>query len=209
MCPHTTIYVSSYFNMRPHTTTFVSSYYYICPHTTICVLILLRMCPHTTIYAHSHTTICVLILLYMCLIILFVRLLMYILIPLYMRPQATIYVSSYYYICPHTTFSSYYDICILIPLYMCPHAPIFRKAHFVFDFFPFFLSGKRGPILKVPCSNNFLFWDNQNPWIIWCTTILCLNKLSPSPHFVFSGLDFDWRGSYDLRQPYSMLYAMP
>jgi hypothetical protein len=74
MCPHTTIYVSSYYyicvlillymcpHMCPHTTIYVSSYYYMCPRTTkqagpvdlptnenyICVLILLYMCPRTT-----------------------------------------------------------------------------------------------------------------------------------------------------------------
>jgi hypothetical protein len=30
MCPHTIIYVSSYYFMCPHTPTYVSSYYYIC-----------------------------------------------------------------------------------------------------------------------------------------------------------------------------------
>jgi hypothetical protein len=38
LCPHTTIYVSSYYYMCPHTTIYVSSYYY------VCVLILLCMC---------------------------------------------------------------------------------------------------------------------------------------------------------------------
>ena len=38
MCPHTTIYVSSYYCMCPHTTIYVSSYYY------VCFLILLCMC---------------------------------------------------------------------------------------------------------------------------------------------------------------------
>ncbi len=58
MCPHTAIYVSSYFYMCPHTTIYVSSYFYMCvlillytcPHTPICVLILLCVCPHTAIY---------------------------------------------------------------------------------------------------------------------------------------------------------------
>ena len=68
MCPHTTIYVSSYYcvlillYMCPHTT--VSSYYCMCPHTTICVLILLYLCPHTTISVSSNYYICVLVLPY-------------------------------------------------------------------------------------------------------------------------------------------------
>jgi hypothetical protein len=37
MCPHTTIYVSSYDYMCPHTTIYVSSYDYMCPRTTIYV----------------------------------------------------------------------------------------------------------------------------------------------------------------------------
>jgi len=100
MCPHTTIYVSSYYyicvsrfaqtaqtptsrrtNARgAHTTINVSSYYY------ICVLILRYMCPHNP----------VLILLY---------------VSSYSRPHTTIYVSSYSR--PHTT-TSYYYICVLI-----------------------------------------------------------------------------------------------
>ena len=58
ICPHTTMYVSSYRHMwaftslsrawlcRPHIT--------MCPHITICVLILLYMCPDTIIYASSY-----------------------------------------------------------------------------------------------------------------------------------------------------------
>ena len=33
--------------MCPHTTIYVSSYYYMCPHTTVFVLILLYMCPRS------------------------------------------------------------------------------------------------------------------------------------------------------------------
>jgi hypothetical protein len=78
MCPHTTMYVSSYYYVPsataricscrltgPHTTMYVSSYY------CICVLILLYMCPHTTIYVSSYY--------YMC-------------------PHTTTHVSSYYYV---------------------------------------------------------------------------------------------------------------
>ncbi len=48
MCPHTTIYVSSYYNMCPHThtATFVSSYAYC--HVSVLILMLLHMCPHTS-----------------------------------------------------------------------------------------------------------------------------------------------------------------
>jgi hypothetical protein len=95
--------------MCPHTTVYVSSYYYMCPHTTICFLILLCMCPHTTVYVSSYYYVCVLILLYMC-----PHTTICVLILLYMCPHTTIYVSSYYYMCPHTTgyVSSY------IPLYV-------------------------------------------------------------------------------------------
>ena len=81
MCPHTTMYVSSYYYMCvlipllmcPHTTM-----YYVCLHTTIyyvCVFILLcttmyYVCLHTTIYYVCVfillCTICVLILLHYC-----------------------------------------------------------------------------------------------------------------------------------------------
>ncbi len=55
MCPHVTVYVSSYYcicvlillYMYPHTTVYVSSYY------CICVLIVLCMCPHSTVYVSS------------------------------------------------------------------------------------------------------------------------------------------------------------
>ena len=52
MCPHTTIYVSSYDYMCSHTTICVSSYYYMCPHnTTICVRIhIYVVLSHTTVY---------------------------------------------------------------------------------------------------------------------------------------------------------------
>ncbi len=55
-----------------------------------------------------------------------------------------IYVSSCYYVCPHTTIcvlmllyvcprttvyvSSYYYICVPIPLYMCPHTTIYVSS---------------------------------------------------------------------------------
>ncbi len=71
MCPHTTIYVSSYYYAS------VLILLYMCPHTTMCPHILLYPCPHATIYVSSYYFICVLMLLYMC-------------------PHATIHVSSYY-----------------------------------------------------------------------------------------------------------------
>jgi hypothetical protein len=54
MCPHSTIYVSSYYyvcvlmllHMRPNTTKYESSCY--CVLTLLCVLMLLYMLPHTT-----------------------------------------------------------------------------------------------------------------------------------------------------------------
>ena len=48
--------------MCPHATIYVSSYYYIC----VLILILLYICPHTATYVPSYYYICVLILLYMC-----------------------------------------------------------------------------------------------------------------------------------------------
>jgi hypothetical protein len=101
ICPHTTIYVSSYcyisvrmlLYMCPHTAIYLSACYY------ICVLTLLYVCPLTNMYVSSYCCICVLILLYyIC-----------VLIPLYICPHTTIYVSSYYY------------ICVLILLHMCRH----------------------------------------------------------------------------------------
>jgi len=93
MCPHTAIYVSSYYFMCPQTTTYASSYY---------------SCPHTTIYLSSYYYICVLILLYVSSYY-------------YICPHTTIYVSSYYFMRPHTTIcvlillyvSTYYCICVI------------------------------------------------------------------------------------------------
>jgi hypothetical protein len=51
---------SYYYYMCPHTTMYVSSYHY------ICVRIPLYMCPHTTIYVSSYHYICVRIPLYTC-----------------------------------------------------------------------------------------------------------------------------------------------
>jgi hypothetical protein len=66
----TTIYVSALYYicvlillyMCPHYTIYVSSYYCMCLHTTRCVRIILYMCPNTTIYVSSYYYICVLIL---------------------------------------------------------------------------------------------------------------------------------------------------
>ena len=100
-CPHTTIYVSSYYDTCIASACsaaclsascynissglillYVSSFSYMCLHTTLC--------PHTTIHVSSYYDTCVLIL---------------------------IYVSSYYYMCRHN------PICVLILLYMCPQPP--------------------------------------------------------------------------------------
>ena len=90
MCPHTTIYVSSYYYsvlilphvcphttmyVCPHTTTCVSSYYYVAyltlphltPYTSTCVLSLVHMCPQTSTCALS----CVLRLVYTWVLTLF------------------------------------------------------------------------------------------------------------------------------------------
>ena len=41
------------------------------------------------------------------------------------------YLSSYYYMCPHTTICvpSYYYMCILVLLYVCPHTTIQSSHH--------------------------------------------------------------------------------
>ena len=65
VCPHTTIYMSSYYYMCVLILLYVSSCYY------MCVLILLYICPHTTACVSSYyylcadNTICVLMLLYL------------------------------------------------------------------------------------------------------------------------------------------------
>jgi hypothetical protein len=115
MCPHATVYVSSYY--------------------CICVLILLYMCPHATVYVSSYYCICVLILLYMCphaLLTLVSSVLKNIVgllqefdavhVPievrsLYMCPYTTIYVSSYYYIC--VLILLYIGTCRSSTPYMC------------------------------------------------------------------------------------------
>ena len=44
----------------------------------------------------------------------------------YESKKVIVCVSSYYYVCPHTTVcvSSYCTMCVLILLYMCLHTPI-------------------------------------------------------------------------------------
>ena len=103
---------------------YVSSCYYICVFIllsvlirlySVCVLVLLYMCLHTT-RRWGLSMSGVLILLYMRL-------------PAYVCPRATIYVSSYYcisvlillYLCPHNTMyvSSYYYISVIILIYVC------------------------------------------------------------------------------------------
>jgi hypothetical protein len=58
MCPHTSLYVSSYLHISvliplytcPRTSICaVPSYLYVCPHTALCVLIPLYTCPHTSL----------------------------------------------------------------------------------------------------------------------------------------------------------------
>jgi hypothetical protein len=79
MCPHTAIYVSSYYYIS------VLILLSICPHTAICVLITIHVSSYYYIlvliplYVSSYYYTCVLILLYMC-------------------PHPAIFVSSYYHI---------------------------------------------------------------------------------------------------------------
>ena len=99
--PHTSIYMSSYYSsyiliilyISSHTVVYVSSYNCVFLHTTVYVssyplfnmssYTTVYMCHHTTVL-RPHTTVCVLILLYVC-------------------PPTTLYLSSYYCLCPHTT----------------------------------------------------------------------------------------------------------
>ena len=112
--------------MCPHTTIYVSSYYYICVRILLCMC----MCAHATILyvslslslslTHTHTHqgtsgdhtptsyICVLMLLYV--VVCRAR-------P-YKFPHTTIHVSSYYY------------ICVLILLCMCPHTTIYVSSYY-------------------------------------------------------------------------------
>ncbi len=103
----------------PHTTLYVSSYYY------ISVLILLYICPHTTIH------VCVLILLYIlsahvayCSGVLIVTD-----IYRYIYRYIPICVSSYYMLSAHVALSAYYYICVFILLYMCLHTTILTTIY--------------------------------------------------------------------------------
>ena len=79
----------------------------------VCPLLFLYMCPHITIYFY----ICVLILLsllYMCPHITIITnmcplILLYVVVSWCVCPHITLYMSSYYHMCP-----SYYYICVLI-----------------------------------------------------------------------------------------------
>jgi hypothetical protein len=149
MCPHTSIYVSSYLYVSSYPYMCVIIPLYMCPHTshTACVLIPLYICPRTSIYVSSYLYICFLISPYSYLMPLCVFIHLYVSSYLYMCPHTSIYVS-YLYMCPHTSIyvpSYHYTsiifrgsplrtgsmlasvlpcrlyICVLIPLYVCPH----------------------------------------------------------------------------------------
>ncbi len=117
----TAFYVSSYYclcvlillSMCPHTSVYVSSYYYVYSYYCLCVLILLSMC--TTLsslhYMCPHTTVCVLILLYMC------------------PHTTTCVRILLLYMCPHSTMCpQYYYVCVLI-LYIRPHTTTYLSSH--------------------------------------------------------------------------------
>ncbi len=104
-CIHTYIYTYIYIYIYIYICICICICTCICICICICIYIYMPMCPHTNF-------VCVLIL-------------------LIVRPQTTIYVSSYCYICvlillymcPHTAIymSAYRCICNLILLYMCPY----------------------------------------------------------------------------------------
>jgi hypothetical protein len=54
VCPHTAIYVSSYYYMCPHTAYLASAYYYMCPHTAICVSSYYYICVLILLYVSSY-----------------------------------------------------------------------------------------------------------------------------------------------------------
>ena len=116
MCPHTTIYVSSYYYicvMCPHTAMYVSSVndgvLALGDDSLILMCVLILLCPHTTVHVSSYYYKCVLSkrrrlgigrpqsLILMCVII-------------------RLYVSSYYY------------TCVIILLYTCPHTTIYVSS---------------------------------------------------------------------------------
>jgi hypothetical protein len=125
MCPHTTIFVSSYYYMCPHTTIDVSSYYYVSSCYHVRVLIPLYKCPHTTRYGSSQ---------YQCTIPSVMRTEVHedTGIPLHMCPHTTTYASSTYMPVAYThrrtlTYvSSYYYICVLTLLYQCTIHSVMR-----------------------------------------------------------------------------------
>jgi len=109
MCPHTPVYVSSYFYICVLILLCVSSYYY------TCVLILLYVCPHTTLYVSAYYYIggCLQHMLisrvptYICILIL-----------LYLYLHTNIYVCSYYY------------MFVFILLYRCAQR-LCRPPHYI------------------------------------------------------------------------------
>ncbi len=94
MCPHTTIYVSTYYYICVLILRYVFSYYYMCPHAR-------RVRGESRrSYYYTHTTIYVSSYYYICVLILGGSGVSHddrttILILLYMCPHTTIYVSSY------------------------------------------------------------------------------------------------------------------
>ncbi len=59
MCPHTAMYVSSYYYVCVVILLYMSLLVYFCPHTNLCVSSYYYICPHTTIYVSSYYSVCV------------------------------------------------------------------------------------------------------------------------------------------------------
>ena len=144
MCPHNTLYVSSYYSICVLILLYVSAYYSVSSyyfiwllilHTTIgglhqrgTALYLRDILPHTPVYRHydarrqaqheagCHTAMYVSSYCYVCVLML-----------LYMWPHTAVHVSSCCYVCGLILLcvSSCCYKCGLILLYMCPYAAIY------------------------------------------------------------------------------------
>ena len=93
ICPHATVYLSSYYYICVLILLCMSSYYCKCVLILLCMNLQLYLSSSSYSYMCLHTPMC---------------------------PRTTIFVSSYSYTCPHTTIyvSLCYHVCVLILLYM-------------------------------------------------------------------------------------------
>jgi len=204
MCPHTAIYVSSYYCIRVQAM----------PYYCICVFVLLYTCPRTTMCVSSYCYICALIPLYTRLVRIRMRAQAYGSGCLLCNRHTTayelmqcwhststpcayyyigvlvlLYVSSYYYACPRTAIyvSSYLCICAQAVLGKAP-ADYAEWIQVDFYFFLQKISKKKRSVLgKAPAD--YAEWIQVDFYrYVLILLYMCPHTTNMCPHFAISVL---------------------